>query len=241
MKSEKGTATARRITALLLGGFVLAVLVAPVMAQEDETRTICFAEGQWDADRWTPLKLPEHPELRQFIQRPESVGTTSFTPEEVKQHLDNVLLMTDTGLDEGQFEVQFGIGPEKGTAPGVFLSPTTDGDTLQTSIAVFVADYTMAVWRSTTNPETGKTDYEHLVRLARYQDPAERHTLRARWSRARRMMALQVDDSSVVILRLPEHEINSKVGIWGCHGTCDFYEMTITAEGTLPWSGTAPE
>ena len=41
--------------------------------------------------------------------------------------------------------------------------------------------------------------------------------------------------------RLPDHEINSKVGIWGCHGTCDFYRMTIRSGGTLPWSGAPPE
>lgn len=219
---------------------MVALAVLPALAQEAE-RTISFAEGQWNADEWTALKLPLHPEVQTFIQRPDSLGTTSFTDEEKKQHLDNVLMMTDSGTDEGEFEVVFRIGPEKGTAPGVFLSPTFTGDALETGIAVFVADYTMAVWLVSTDPETRETEYEHLVRLARWQDPTVEHILRARWSRARSMVALQVDESDVVVLRFPEHEINSQVGIWGCHGTCDFYSMTIREGGTLPWSGTAPE
>ncbi len=241
MRSEKGTATARLLRPLLLSILAVTVSVLPVIAQDEGARTICFAQGEWDAAEWTPLRLPLHPEVQQFIQRPESVGTDTFTREEIKRHLDNVLMMTDSGLQEGQFEVEFGIGPEKGTAPGILLSPTTEGDTLQTGIAVFVADYTMAVWRVTTHPETRETEYEHLVRLARYQAPDQRHSLRARWSKRSRRVALQVDDSSVVVLRLPEHEINSKIGIWGCHGTCDFYEMTVRETGRLPWKGTASE
>lgn len=221
---------------------VVAVAVAAVPAvAQDTDRTISFAEGQWDADDWTPLKLPLHPEVQQFIQRPESIGVDDFTDEEKKQHLDNVLLMTDSGTDEGEFEVGFEIGPAKGTAPGVFLSPTVDGDDLTAGLSVFVADYTMAVWIVSTNPETQETEYEHLVRLARWQDPGIRHVLRCRWSKARSMVALQVDDSDVVILRLPDLEINSRVGVWGCHGKCDFYTMTIREDGTLPWSGAAPE
>ena len=230
--------TRRRL--LVLCVVAAACLAAQVAAQEQEERTISFAEGQWDAAQWTPLRLPLHPEVQTFIQRPDCLGTNSFTEEQKKQHLDNVLLMTDSGTDEGEFEVRFRIGPERGTAPGVFLSPTYTGDALETGIAVFVADYTMAVWLVGTDPETRETQYEHLVRLARWQDPSVEHVLRCRYSRARKMVALQVDDSDVVILRFPEHEINSLVGIWGCHGTCDFYGMTIRPGGTLPWSGAAP-
>jgi len=227
-------------TLLLLLVALVCLAAWPAIAQ-DEERTISFAEGQWDAEQWTALRLPLHPEVQSFIQRPDCLGTNSFTPEQKQQHLDNVLLMTDTGTDEGEFEVVFRIGPEKGTAPGVFLSPTYTGDALETGIAVFVADYTMAIWMVKTDPETRETGYDHLVRLARWQDSSVEHVLRCRYSNARKMVALQVDDSDVVILRFPELEINSKVGIWGCHGTCDFYSMTIREDGTLPWSGTPPE
>jgi hypothetical protein len=226
---------------LLLCLLAVSSVALQIAFAQDAERTVSFAEGAWIAEEWTPLRLPLHPEVQSFIQRPDCLGTNSFTEEQKKQALDNVLLMTDTGTDEGEFEVVFRIGPEKGTAPGVFLSPTYTGEELETGIAVFVADYTMAVWLVKTNPETRVTEYDHLVRLARWQDPAAEHVLRCRYSNSREMVALQVDDSDVVILRLPDHEINSKVGIWGCHGTCDFYRMTIRSGGTLPWSGAPPE
>ncbi len=202
--------------------------------------TVNFAEGQWDTGSWTPLRLPLHPEVQTLIQRPDCLGTDSFTDEQKKAHLDNVLLMTDTGITEGQFEVVFSIGPERGTAPGIFLSPTYTDDALETGIAVFVADYTMAVWMVHTDPETRETGYTHLVRVNRYREPGVQHVLRCRYSNARKSIALQVDDSDVVMLRLPEFEINSEIGIWGCHGTCNFYSVAITSEGTLPWKAEAP-
>jgi len=227
----------RRTPLLLLVAIACLALLPALAGAED--RTINFAEGQWDAAQWTPLKLPMQAEMMTFTQRPDCLGNDAFTQEQIKAGLDNILLMTDTGTDEGQFEVLFHIGPEKGTAPGVFLSPVLDGDALVGGIAVFIADYTMAVWNVTTDAE-GVTQYEHLVRLARWQDPEADHIVRCRYSNRRKMIALQVDDSDVLILRLPELEINSKVGIWGCHGTCDFYTMTIRDEGTLPWSGSPP-
>lgn len=230
----------KRTLLVLCLAVTVCVAAHPALAQGEE-RTVSFAEGQWDPADWTPLRLPMQPELLTFEQRPERLGTSSFTPEQTKQGLDNVILMTDTGTDEGQFEVTFRIGPEKGTAPGMLLSPTLDGDVLETGIAVFVADYTMAVWLVSTNPETRVTQYEHLVRLSRWQDPAVEHVLRCRWSKARRMVALQIDDSDVVILRFAEHEINSRIGIWGCHGTCDYYRLSMRPGGTLPWQGAPSE
>jgi hypothetical protein len=216
---------------------ILALSTA-LAAQE---RTVTFAEGQWDASKWTPLRLPMQETVATFTQKPDCLGTEGFTEEQVKAHLDNVLLMTDTGMDEAQFEVVFRIGPEKGTAPGVFLSPTCAGDALETAIAVFVADYTMAVWRAYTDPDNGETSYAPLVRLNRWQDPALEHVLRCRYSKARKSVALQIDDSDVVMLQFPDYELNSKIGIWGCHGTCDYYRITITPDGTLPWQATAPD
>ena len=216
-------------------------LAARLALADAEERAISLAEGQWDAAAWTPLRLPMQTHVRTFVQRPDCVGTNSFTEEEIRQGLDNVLLMTDSGLDEGEFEVVFRIGPEHGAAPGVFLSPALAGEELEAGIAVFVADYTMAVWMVGTDPETRATQYDHLVRLARWQDPSVQHVLRCRYSKARAMVALQVDDSDVVVLRFPDYQLNSRIGIWGCHGTCDFYSLTIRPEGTLPWSGAPPE
>ena len=54
-------------------------------------------------------------------------------------------------------------------------------------------------------------------------------------------MALRIDESDVVVLRFPDHEINSRIGIWGCHGPCDYYSVTMKPGGTLEWSGHAPE
>jgi len=204
-------------------------------------KTVTFAEEKWDASKWTPVRLPSHEKVGAFIQRADSVGTHSFTKEEKKKHLDNVILMTDSETTEGEFEVEFRIGPEKGTAPGVLLSPTWQDDALHTGIAVFVADYTMAAWLFRTNAETGKTEYTHLVRLARWQDPAVKHVLRCRYSKKRKSVALQVDESDTVLLRFPNHAINSYIGIWGCHGTCDYYRITMRQGGTLEWSGKAPE
>lgn len=209
--------------------------------QPEEGRTVTFAEGHWDAERWTPLRLPSHESTATFIQKPDCIGTNSFTEEEKKKHLDNVLLMTDTGTTEGEFEVVFRIGEERGTAPGVFLSPTCTGDALETAIVVFVADYTMAVWRVETDPETRETSYVHLVRLARWQDPTVKHVFRCRYSKSRKSVALRIDESDVVVLRFPDHEINSRIGIWGCHGPCDYYSVTMKPGGTLEWSGHAPE
>ena len=221
---------------------ILAVCAATVAGEDAKaTQTITFAKDSWDESQWAPLRLPHQASTLTFIQKPDCLGTKSFTKEESKQGLDNVLLMTDTNTTEGEFTVTFRIGPERGTAPGILLSPTYKDGVLETAICAFVADYTMAVWRAWIDPETGKTKYTHLVRLARWQDPSVKHVVRCRYSKKRRQIALQIDDSSVVVLRTPDHEINSRIGIWGCHGTCDYYSLTIAKDGALPWSGKAPE
>ncbi len=198
---------------------------------------VSFARGKWDASRWTPLRLPHQTAPRAFVQKDDCIGTQGFSRAEIKQGLDNVLLMTDVGAKEGEFAVTFRIGPPHGTAPGVFLLPVCKGDALQQALAVFVADYTMAVWEVGVDPKTGKTTYKHLVRLARWQDPGAPHVLRCRFSARSKKVALQIDDSDVVVLRLPNMTFNSKVGLWGCHGVCDYYRFTFTRAGTLPWSG----
>jgi len=213
----------------------------PGTGKSKADRTITFAEGKWDREKWTPLRLPEQQSARAFTQKPDCIGTTTFAKEEKKKHLDNVLLMTDSGTTEGEFAVTFRIGEERGTAPGFFLSPTCKDGVLETAIVVFVADYTMAVWRAETDPDAGKTKYVHLVRTATWQDPAVKHVLRCRYSKKRKSVALRLDQRDVLVLRFPDYEINSRIGIWGCHGTCDYYSVTMAEGGTLEWSGRPPE
>ncbi|NOZ21904.1 MAG: hypothetical protein GXP25_12550 [Planctomycetes bacterium] len=223
--------------------FVIAIVSTSCLTAQDkkaDERTITFAKGQWDASEWTPIRLIEHTSTATFTQKPDCIGTNSFTKEERKKRLDNVLLMIDSKTTEGEFEVTFRIGPEHGTAPGVFLSPVVKDGVLQTTICAFVADYTMAVWLAKADPEAGKTNYTHLVRTATWQNPSKKHVLRCRYSKKRKLVALQLDQGDVLVLRFPEYELNSRIGIWGCHGTSDFYRITIRKEGTLPWKGVAP-
>ncbi|MEW6360404.1 MAG: hypothetical protein AB1696_29005 [Planctomycetota bacterium] len=224
--------------------FAVAFLSASTLtAQEKKAaeRTITFAKGQWDASEWTPIRLVEHSTTATFAQKPDCIGTNSFTEEERKKHLDNVLLMVDSKTTEGEFEVEFRIGPEPGTAPGVFLSPVAKDGVVQTTICVFVADYTMAAWMAKADPEAGKTNYTPLVRTATWQDPSKKHVVRCRYSKKSKSVVLKLDDGDALILRFPEYELNPFIGVWGCHGTSDFYRITIREGGTLPWKGEAPK
>jgi len=173
-----------------------------------------------------------------LIQKPDCLGTVGFTDEQKTAHQDNVLLMTDTGTTEGEIAVTFTIGPERGTAPGLFLSPKVKDGVVRSAVCMFVADYTIAIWYATTDPKTNKTKYKHLVRLARGFKTGKKHVLRCRFSKRRKSIAVQIDDSDVIVLR--DLEINSRVGIWGCHGTCDYYQAVIRSGGTLPWTGKKP-
>ncbi len=202
----------------------------------DET----FTAGNWDPSRWQALRLPHQTETPGMIQKEASLGTTSFTPRQKTAKLDNVLLMTDTGTGEGQFEVTFGIGSEKGTAPGFFLGPAVRDGVLRKGIAIFVATYTMAIWLVETDEEKNETKYTHLARMNRWSAPGEKHVFRCRYSKKRDSVAFQLDDSDVLMLRGTGCEINSSVGIWACHGTCDYYDFKVTSGGTLPWSAAAP-
>jgi len=215
--------------------------VTGLCADEGKGRTICFAKGQWQASEWTPVRLIEHESTATLAQKADSVGTGAFTKEERKKRLDNVLLMTDSKATEGEFTVTFRIGKEPGTAPGFFLCPVVKEGVLQKAISIFVADYTMAIWLAEADPASGKTQYTHLVRTATYQDPSVKHVFRCRYSKKRKSVAVRLDENDVLVLRFPDLEMNSLIGIWGCHGTCDFYDITIQEGGTLPWKGTPPE
>ena len=221
---------------------VVCVLATTIWAADGgakPVKVVDFGKGKWQAAEWTPLRLPHQPQTAAFEQKPHALGTRSFTKEQTRQHLDNVLLMTDTGTTEGEIAVTFTIGPERGTAPGLLLFPKVKDGVMVESLCLFVADYTMAVWKATTDPATNKTKYEPVFRFARYSEPGPKHVVRCRYTKRRRSVALQIDDSDVVVIR--GIDINTKAGIWGCHGTCDFYRFEVRGDGTLPWSGKKPE
>ena len=189
--------------------------------------TINFARTQWDRSVWSPLRLPHQQKPSELVQRDESVGTEEFSHEETKQQLDNAVLMFDPGATEAELQVVFTIGPQKGTAPGFALFPTVEGNELRTAIGVFVADYTMAVWRATKDVEAGKTAYEHLARLNRTNEAGPKHTFTCHYSKKRRSIRMRVDDSDEVEVRLRDGEVNSRIALWGCHGVCDFFELKL--------------
>ncbi len=230
------------VAALVLAGYpVRAVAGRADPAKQKKALEVSFAQGAWDRSRWTALRLPHQSSTSQFVQRKDSLGTGAFTDAQRKQKLDNVLLMLDTGLTEAQFEVEFSIGPEHGTAPGFFLAPTVKAGVLDQAVCVFVASYTMAAWLATTDPKTGKTTYKHLARLNRWSAPGKRHVFRCRYSERRNAVLLQVDDSDVLMLRDVGARPNTKIGIWGCHGTCDFHRLQVRPGGNLPWAAAAPD
>jgi hypothetical protein len=230
----------RRTCTLLLAAHLTACAALAEAPEAATDRVTDFAEGRWNQAQWTPLRLPHQPEMKTFEQKTDCLGTNAFSTEDKKTRRDNVLLMTDTGTDEGEFEITFVIGPEKGSAPGIFLCPTVNDGILESAFSVFVASYTMAVWRATTDADKGETDYEHLVRMNRWSEPGKPHVLRCRYSRKRKSIALRLDDSDVLMFRDVGLEINSRIGIWGCHGTCDFYQLRMIDNPELPWSATPP-
>ena len=230
----------------MLGSILLVITASEARAgdtpDEAGSGTITsFAEGKWDAAKWTPVRLPHQKKLKTFTQRDESIGVTAFTAAEKKNRLDNVLLMADTGTAEGEFEVSFSLSEQSGTAPGVFLAPTVRDGVLDTSIALFVASYTMAVWKTEIDPATGETKYTHLVRVNRWTEPNRKHVLRCRFSRKRDAVVIRLDQSDPIMLRNVGIEMNSLMGVWGCHGPCDFYSVTFIREPILEWAASAPK
>ena len=226
------------VAAIVVGSCVAA---AGADAKAEGDRIITFGAGGWEPAKWTPLRLPAQETAVPLVQKDGCIGTGSFSKEDSKKGTDHALLMTDSNTTEGEIEVTFSIGKEHGAAPGVFLSPTCEDGVLETAIGIFVADYTMAVWKVDRDTESGKTKYVHLARFARWQEPEVKHVLRCRYSKKMRSMAMRIDDSDVLMLRFPKHQINSRIGIWGCHGTCNYYRITICKPGTLEWAGRRPE
>jgi hypothetical protein len=44
----------------------------------------------------------------------------------------------------------------------------------------------------------------------------------------------------VILFRDFDLDVNSRIGIWGCHGTCNFYQIRFPATPTLEWSASNP-
>ena len=213
---------------------------APAAPAAGDTVLATFAKGQWDSAKWTPLRLPHQAETRQFVQRENSLGVDAFTPEDTKNQLDNVLLMTDAGVTEGEIEVTFSLSDVKGTAPGVFFAPVVKDGVLDKAFTLFVATYTMAFWRAETDPETNKTRYPPLARLNRWNEPNQKHVLRCCFSKARNALLVRLDQGDTIMFKDVGVDVNSRFGIWGCHGPCDFYEVRLLAKPTLEWSASEP-
>jgi hypothetical protein len=73
--------------------------------------------------------------------------------------------------------------------------------------------------------------------------------LRCRLSKKEASVAIQFDDSDVVVFCFVNNksfsfipqEVNGMVGVWGCHGECTFRQMTVHRPGTLPFLVRGPE
>jgi hypothetical protein len=206
---------------------------------------ISFAAGQWDTNRWQPVRMINQERPISFTQYADRIGTTTntFTPADYSKERDNALLVYDTGSADSEIEVAFGLGWgfSRHSSPGVCLSPRIRDGMFESGIAVFVGTYAVVIWYEYV--EGGRTRYAHLAQLARRNDPAQKHVLRCRFSKAARSVAVKIDDSDVLVLQFVgdsrlsyvPHEINSLVALWGCHGACDFYEMKVRRNGTLPF------
>jgi len=226
---------------------LLVVIFTPFLITANDF-TVNFAKGQWDQSAWTgmivlPAKKDEQaPFAKKAVdfEQKDSCVSVSFSPEQIKAGGDNALMLVDTKNPQGEFAVSFTIGKEKGTAPGVCLSPTYGVDNvLEKCYAIFVADYTMAVWYAEADKAAGTMKYTHLARLVKWQDPEKRHTLHCRYEKD--SFVVRVDDSDLVLFRYaPGFTPNSKIGVWGCHGTCEFFSLDVKSKGTLPLSGVKP-
>lgn len=190
-------------------------------------QAISFARDAWNSAAWTPIRLPHQKTPVTFTQKADCLATGAFSPEERKAKTDNALLITDTGLTEGTFEATFTIGSKKGTAPGFAIAPICEDGMLVSAVAVFVASYTIAIWKADIDRETGETTYQHLARLNRTFPTETPLTFRCRYSAKRRAVWIKAGDSDEIHLRDIDHTFNSKIGIWGCHGPCEYYDLKV--------------
>lgn len=227
----------------------------PLLAEETNVTTIKFEKGAWDPAKWTPVRMANQAEAKTLVQLDGAVGTTmeTFTRADYNAETDNAILLYDLGTTEAEIAVTLTMGKNVGgrgyACPGLCISPVVKDGVVVSSIAVFVADYTMAVWWQTTGADGKTVGYRHLVQLGRWSDPDKPHVLRCRISKQAGSVAFQLDDADVVVLTYIGNKtygsvpdpVNSLVGLWGCHGECTFREMTITEPGTLPFMVRTPE
>lgn len=226
-----------------LGVLLLCALIPSAIYADEET-IIRFTPGDWNTNEWTAIRLPNQEHPISFAQKPDSIGTTTntFTKTDYSKERDNALLLCDTGTTEGEIEVTFRFGPgfQGHSTPGICLSPKVEDGVLRSGIAVFVSTSAVAVWYE--RAEGNRMRYAHLGQLARWTDPSRKHTLICRFSKVEKAIAIRLDDSDVLVFRFVgdprlsyiNHEIDSTVALWGCHGACDFYEIRVRA-GQLPF------
>jgi len=226
----------------------------PLPAEETKVTVIKFDKGAWDAAKWTPVRMANQAQMKTLVQLDGAVGTTTdtFSKADYNAETDNAISLYDLGVTEAEIAVTMTMGKNVGGAgyacPGLCISPVVKDGMVVSSIAVFVADYTMAVWYQTTGADGNTVCYRHLVQLGRWSNPTKPHVLRCRISNKEQSVAFKLDDADVVVLSFIGNAnygsvadpVNSLVGLWGCHGECAFREMTITAPGTLPFMVPTP-
>ena len=185
-----------------------------------------FRKGAWVKDKWSSIRLIEQKESRTFRQRDTSIGNDSFSNEDIEKGIDNIILVTDTKNSKATIELVFSMGAEEGAAPGFVLSPEIRDGVLVKGIAIFVAAKRMAVWKVSADTASQRTDYKFLVQINRLSNPGAKHKLKCSYAENGNA-TIKLDQSDSLSFRFRDHKMNSLVGIWGCHGTCDFYEMRV--------------
>jgi hypothetical protein len=208
---------------------------------------IKFGAGQWDPSKWTPIRMANQAQLKTLVQREGALGTTfeTFKREDYNAETDNAISLYDLGATEAEIAVTVSMGKGFGgnSCPGLCIAPRVKDGVLDSAFAIFIADYTMAVWHVYTDKDGKSVRYKHLIQLGRGFDPAKPHVLRCRISRKEQAVAIQADNSDPVVFTfvgnpmygVTDMEINSFIGLWGCHGETAFHDMTITTPGTLPF------
>lgn len=237
---------------LCLGALLL--LAAEAAPQETKMTVIKFDKGAWDATKWTPVRMANQPQAKTLVQMDGAIGTTldTFSKADYNAETDNAISLYDLGVTEAEIAVTMSMGKGLGgghACPGLCISPVVKDGMVVSSIAVFIADYTMAVWYQTTGADGKTVCYRHLLQLGRGFDPAKPHILRCRISKKEQSVAFKLDDADVLVLCFIGNTdygsvadpLNSLIGLWGCHGECAFRQMTITTPGTLPFMVPTPE
>lgn len=221
---------------------IIVLMMTTSVVAHDGPHATDFSRGKWASDHWTPVRVIDQGAVgrEQFRQADDALEVGPFTDEQKQVFNDNVMLMTDTGLADGEVALTFSMGEGRGAAPGLFLPSKVEDGIVKEGLGIFVASYTMAIWRISVDEEKGKTKYVSLARLADWTTPNDKHVITLRWSKAAKRIAVQVDDASVLVLRDLPDVLDGRVGIWGCHDVCRFYKMSVTTRPTLTWNAVAP-